>query len=142
MEGKKDIFEAAIHQAMNRNDDKDFRMTEEEAKKFREAFDKPEFQEMFAEYVKEISDPKHREEQEMYIRQMEGEQKVPEGKELVRPEAAFVLKTYITHGPSKEEEDAPSAAAARGKLFVNVVTSPRVGPPSSAPAPGARPGAT
>ena len=29
-------------------------------------------------------DPKHREETEEYIRQLEGEQKVPEGKELIR----------------------------------------------------------
>lgn len=31
-----------------------------------------------------FADPKHREETEEYIRQLEGEQKVPEGKELIR----------------------------------------------------------
>jgi hypothetical protein len=32
----------------------------------------------------ELQDPKNREETEAYISQLEGEQKVPEGKELIR----------------------------------------------------------
>jgi hypothetical protein len=39
---------------------------------------------MFAEYMDEIQDPKYREETESYIDQLEKEEKVPQGKELVR----------------------------------------------------------
>ena len=67
-----DDMEAMFLEAQKRNgDDKDFNMTEDETKKFTKAFGDPEFRKMMAEYVDEISDPKHREEQEAYIRQME-----------------------------------------------------------------------
>ena len=46
--------------------------------KFRKAFQDPEFCKMMSEYVDEISDPKHRAEQDAYIRQMEAEGDVPE----------------------------------------------------------------
>lgn len=39
---------------------------------------------MFAEYMDELQDPAHREENEAYISQLEGEDKVPSGKELIR----------------------------------------------------------
>jgi hypothetical protein len=44
---------------------------------------------------------------------------VPEGKELIRPEAGFVVKTHkLLKGGEKE------------KLFVNLVQSPSIGPPT------------
>lgn len=67
-----DDMEAMFLEAQKRNGDaKDLNMTEDETKKFTKAFGDPEFRKMMAEYVDEISDPKHREEQEAYIRQME-----------------------------------------------------------------------
>ena len=56
----------------------------EEVKKFKVAFDDPEFRKLFSEYVDEIQDSKNRLETEQYIRQLEEENKVPEGKELIR----------------------------------------------------------
>ena len=56
----------------------------DEQVKFKKAFDDPEFRKMFSDYMDEIQDPKHREENEMYINQLEGEKKVPQGKQLVR----------------------------------------------------------
>jgi dynein assembly factor 2, axonemal len=44
--------------------------------KFEKSFKDPEFCKLFADYVDEITDPKHREEQEAYISQLEGEKKV------------------------------------------------------------------
>ncbi len=50
----------------------------------KKAFDDPEFRKLFADYMDEMQDPTHKEETESYIRQLEGEQKVPMGKELIR----------------------------------------------------------
>jgi hypothetical protein len=58
--------------------------TDEEASRFQSAFSDPKFREMFADYMQEIQDPKYREETEQYISQLEGDRKVPEGKELIR----------------------------------------------------------
>lgn len=58
--------------------------TPEEADRFKKAFSDPEFRKLFADYMDEMQDPQHREETEAYISQLESEQKVPEGKELIR----------------------------------------------------------
>lgn len=60
------------------------KFTEEESNRFKKAFADPEFRKMFAQYMDELQDPAHREETEAYISQLESEQKVPEGKELIR----------------------------------------------------------
>lgn len=67
-----------------RNPQGEFKFSEAEARRFKEAFADPEFRKMFAQYIDEMQDPKNREETEAYISQLEGEQKVPEGKELIR----------------------------------------------------------
>lgn len=72
------MFETSQHQT------KESKFTPEEANRFKKAFSDPEFRKMFSEYMDDLQDPKHREETEMYISQLEGEQKVPEGKELIR----------------------------------------------------------
>lgn len=56
----------------------------DEANKFKKAFEDPEFRKLFADYMDEMQDPKHRQETEDYITQLEGEQKVPTGKQLIR----------------------------------------------------------
>lgn len=58
--------------------------TSEESNRFKKSFEDPEFRKLFADYMDELQDPKNREETEAYISQLEGEQKVPEGKELIR----------------------------------------------------------
>ena len=72
----KEMFERAQSEKM--------KFTPEETERFKRAFADPEFRKMFSEYVDEIQDPRNREETEQYIQQLEGEQKVPEGKELIR----------------------------------------------------------
>jgi len=69
----------------------------EEASRFRKAFADPEFRKMFAEYMDELQDPKNREETEAYITQLEGEQKVPEGKELIRYDVT-ALRSHLDYG--------------------------------------------
>ena len=62
----------------------EMQFTPEESARFQKSFEDPEFRKLFAEYLDELQDPKNREETEAYITQLEGEQKVPEGKELIR----------------------------------------------------------
>ena len=54
----------------------DLKLTPDEVKKFETAFKDPEFKKMFAEYAKEISDPKNKAESDAYLRQLEYENKV------------------------------------------------------------------
>lgn len=96
--------------------------TPEEADKFKKAFDDPEFRRMFSEYVEEMSDPKNREETEMYISQLEGEQKVPQGKELIRPLPSFVAKTHKT--------DASKPESKGDKIWLNIVMSDKIAEPT------------
>eukprot|EP00752_Nemacystus_decipiens_P003077 g2851.t1 len=109
---------------------KDFEITTEEARKFKAAMADPEFQSMLRDYMEEMQDPKYRAEQEEYICELEGRNEVPEGKETVHPAPGFVIKTKFTKG---------SADAVPEKLFVNVVTSDKLGKPYSK-ASSARPG--
>mmetsp|Transcript_2413 Transcript_2413/g.6057 ORF Transcript_2413/g.6057 Transcript_2413/m.6057 type:complete len:665 (+) Transcript_2413:406-2400(+) len=97
---------------------KELNMSKEEVNKFEKAFKDPKFMEMFAEYAKEISDPKNREETDLYLRQLEMENRVEEvygkGVELIVPEAGFVIKTQ-----DKTNQH---------KVFINVCHSEKVEP--------------
>lgn len=75
--------QAADSESSSSNGSK-LQFSSEEAARFKKAFSDPEFRKMFSEYMDELQDPKHREETEQYIAQLEGEKKVPEGKELIR----------------------------------------------------------
>lgn len=74
----------AMFDSSQKGGNEKMKFSPEEASRFRKAFADPEFRKMFAEYMDELQDPKNREETEAYITQLEGEQKVPEGKELIR----------------------------------------------------------
>ena len=76
-------FEEAFERSQKEHPDK-LGFTNEETLKFKKAFEDPEFRNLFAEYMDELQDPAHRDETEAYISQLEGENKVPAGKQLVR----------------------------------------------------------
>ena len=81
------------------------KITEKEAADMRSAFEKPEFRDMFRQYLEEISDPKARQvrrkgmyewcmplteesmlqEQEAYLQQLERESSIPDDVKLVKP---------------------------------------------------------
>ena len=92
----------------------------QETQKFKTAFDDPEFRKLFADYMDELQDPANRAETEAYITQLEGEQRVPEGKELIRPIPCFVTKMHKVLDDGKKE-----------KLFVNIVSSEKIMRPSN-----------
>ena len=77
------VLESLFQESQKRSNS-DLKISEEEASRFQKAFTDPEFRKLFAGYMDELADPKHREETEAYISQLEHEQKVPEGKELIR----------------------------------------------------------
>eukprot|EP01046_Picozoa_sp_COSAG06_P087746 COSAG06_NODE_34217_length_478_cov_0.614776_1_plen_132_part_01 len=84
-----------------------------------ECFKQDEFRTMFSDYVKELQDPKNREEYNEYLRQCEaggpGAAQIPEGMMLILPKVGFCLKTSSTKN---------------GKVFVNITHSAKVKPAS------------
>jgi dynein assembly factor 2 len=48
---------------------------------------------MMGEYVDEISDPKHRPEQDQYLRELEERGELPAGVKLIAPNPGFCIKT-------------------------------------------------
>eukprot|EP00804_Cyclotella_cryptica_P002030 CCRYP_007420-RA/>CCRYP_007420-RA protein AED:0.40 eAED:0.42 QI:0/0/0/1/1/1/2/0/261 len=99
----------------------DGRLTADEAKQFERAFQDESFRKLLADYASELSDPKHRAEQEAYIKQLEEQNELPSGKELIRPSAGFVVK--CTHRKMREKHDSKT------KLFLNMVHSEKVPKP-------------
>jgi len=94
----------------------DLNLSQEEVKKFNEAFEDPKFLELFADYAREISDPKHKAENDAYLRQIEAENRAGqvygEGLELVVPEAGFVVATSVgPGGPDPGDTSAPEPSA-------------------------------
>jgi dynein assembly factor 2 len=68
-------------------------MSQQELKTFTKAMEQKEFKEMMSEYVDEISNPKHRPEQDKYLEQLRDQGEIPPGHELIRPRAGFCMKT-------------------------------------------------
>ena len=100
---------------------KNINMTEEEAQRLSDCMGKEEFMGLFRDYIDDISDPKNQEEYDQYLRQLEEEGEIPEGDEIIRPTAGFVVKTKSVDVGSK--------------IFVNICGTPKVPKPSQ----GARP---
>ncbi|CAK5210232.1 unnamed protein product [Aphanomyces euteiches] len=107
-------LETAFETACRERKEK-FDMTEKEQQSFLKAMKDPEFRSLLNEYMQEISDPQHRAEQEMYLRQLENENKVPTDKQLVLPKPGFVVKTKYK----------------QKKMFINICSSDKMQPPSS-----------
>jgi hypothetical protein len=68
----------------------------------------PQFASLFADYMKEISDPKSRHENELYLNELEHKKSLPEGMKLLKPIPLFCIK--LVHPE-------------HGKLFVNICSS-------------------
>lgn len=68
-------------------------MSKQELRAFTKAMEQPEFKNMLADYVKEISDPAQKAEYEQYLRQLEEAGDLPVGTKLIQPNALFCIKT-------------------------------------------------
>jgi dynein assembly factor 2, axonemal len=70
--------------------------------------------------VADLQNPEYRAETEAYIGQLENEDKVPQGKELIRPEKGFVAKSR-----KKDQKDKTDT-----KVFINIVQSEKITKPT------------
>ena len=68
-------------------------MSKQELKAFTSAMEHDEFKSILSDYVKEISDPKNQAEYELYLKQLEDAGDLPVGTKLIKPIAAFCMKT-------------------------------------------------
>eukprot|EP00985_Skeletonema_marinoi_P035244 scaffold46035_cov204-Skeletonema_marinoi.AAC.1 len=101
----------------------DIQLTATEAKKFDAAFKSEEFRRLMADYVDSLSDPSNREEQEAYITHLEANKELPPDKSLIRPNAGFVVKCFISGTQDKVSKTK--------KIFLNIVHSDAIIQPSS-----------
>uniref|UniRef100_A0A7S2S5N0 Protein kintoun n=1 Tax=Mucochytrium quahogii TaxID=96639 RepID=A0A7S2S5N0_9STRA len=119
-----DVFNQCLKQAMDQNKEK-LDLSKDEQEKFMNAMQKPEFTKLMKDYMDEISDPKHRAEQEAYLEQLEKDNKVPENVNLVHPKAGFCLKL------KRKEKNAEGIFEHAGKLFVNICQIDQVEKPKA-----------
>ena len=135
---KADIFKKAL----SRNVD-DANLSREEAAKLTDSMENEEFQQLFMEYVDEISNPKHRAENELYLKQLEEQNECPEGKQVLHPEKGFVLRFKFTRNGSHNSKNSRKSAKKQGntkpsKLFLNIVHSDKIDKPTSTDASGGK----
>ena len=126
-------------------------LTSDEVDKFQTAFKDETFKKMFAEYAKEISDPKNKAESDAYLKQLEMEGKIEQvyGKDvqLIMPKPGFVAKTFREEQEVSKEGDEgsdrgsetekqPPEKGRKHKAFVNVCHSEKVADATSEKRPG------
>jgi hypothetical protein len=114
------MMEKAFEAAQSGKGSENLNLTPDEAERFKKAFDDPEFCKLMSDYVGDLQNPEYRAETESYISELEGENKVPAGKELVRPTPGFVAKLY------KKKTDGQG-----DKVFINIVSSDKITKPTS-----------
>ncbi|CAD8191628.1 unnamed protein product [Paramecium pentaurelia] len=100
----------------------DLKITRDEFKKIEKAMKKPEFAELMGDYMKEISDPKNREEYDQYLKQLERESELPKGMKLIKPEPHFCVKTTIWNKQNRKHEQ---------KFFINICSTGVIDKPQS-----------
>jgi dynein assembly factor 2 len=112
-----------------RGSSEDLNLTPEEVDKFQTAFKDENFKKMFAEYAKEISDPKNKAESDAYLKQLEYEGRIEKvyGKDvqLVMPKPGFVAKTFQEGEGGEGEGSDPSQNSSdskktKSKAFINI----------------------
>jgi dynein assembly factor 2, axonemal len=126
-------------------------LTSDEVDKFQTAFKDETFKKMFAEYAKEISDPKNKAESDAYLKQLEMEGKIEQvyGKDvqLIMPKPGFVAKTFQEEQEVSKEGDEgsdrgsetekqPPKKGRKHKAFINVCHSEKVADATSEKRPG------
>ena len=96
---------------------KELDVSNEEAKKLTSAFEQPEFKQLFDEYVKEISDPSARAENDAYLRQFESTQSSSPQPSGVDPSSLIAPSAWLCVQSSSQ----------RSTVYVNLCTSSKIG---------------
>ncbi len=130
-----DVLKQAFRKNQTKQKDEKLKLSKEEADKFEKAFEQKEFRDLMAQYVSEISDPSHRAEQEQYLRQLEEQNELPDGKDILRPQPGFVLKFKYSKKRSSSSSQKSKRKDKNEKLFINVVHSKQVNQPTYTVAP-------
>ena len=81
-----------------------------------------------AEYVTEISDPKYRAEQEEYLRQLEEQNEIPDGKKMIRPTKGYALEIKMKRG--RTASNRKKSKNKKSKVFINIVYSEEIKKPT------------
>ena len=128
----KEAFQKTLlHNQKNKNDKNDnIKLTKEEMNHLEKAFEEKEFRNLMVEYMNEISDPKYRAEQDEYLRQLEEQNELPNGKDILRPEPGFVMKFKFTREKKQKKQKSSKHKKVQEKLFVNIVHSKQIDQPT------------
>jgi len=134
-ESRQDALDAALQAKLHNKATEEPTLTKTESNRLISLMEKDdEFKTLFKTYIEEISDPKNRAEQEAYLRQLEEQNEVPDGKQVLRPEPGFVLKfkygKKVTESLWKNRRSSKKQRKLN-KLFINVVYSKDIGKPTS-----------
>mmetsp|Transcript_5886 Transcript_5886/g.10808 ORF Transcript_5886/g.10808 Transcript_5886/m.10808 type:complete len:195 (+) Transcript_5886:130-714(+) len=95
-------------------------LSTKEKKRLYECLRKKEFHDLLHDYMKDLQDPKTRMEQEMYIRQLEGNNQLPAGLKILRPKPEFCVKTKII------DESKSGKSKHQDTIFINICSSDHV----------------
>ena len=100
----------------------DKRITRKEARDLLTALDKPEFNGLMDDYLKEISDPNNIKETNQFLKESEEKKDLPANVRLAKPTPGFCIKSekYSIKHPSQ-----------RKKVFINIVSYDEVQPPEN-----------
>jgi len=88
---------------------------------------------LMAEYVADISDPKHRAEQDSYLRHLELENDIPLGKQVIWPSPGFVIKMKKVRSTEEKEImlNKNKIDKCKSKIFINIVYSDKIEKPTA-----------
>jgi dynein assembly factor 2 len=90
-------------------------LTASEQRRLMECMKEPKFLELLSEYAKEISDPKNREENEQYLRELEKEGNLSNiNCQIIFPQPCFCVQTRVINDENKP-------------LFLNICSSDKIG---------------
>ena len=100
----------------------DKRITRKEARDLLTALDKPEFNGLMDDYLKEISDPNNIKETNQFLKESEEKKDLPANVRLAKPTPGFCIRSekYSIKHPSQ-----------RKKVFINIVSLDEVQPPEN-----------
>ena len=100
----------------------DKRITRKEARDLLTALDKPEFNGLMDDYMKEISDPNNIKETNQFLKESEEKKDLPANVRLAKPTPGFCIRSekYSIKHPSQ-----------RKKVFINIVSLDEVQPPEN-----------
>ena len=100
----------------------DKRITRKEARDLLTALDKPEFNGLMDDYLKEISDPNNIKETNQFLKESEEKKDLPANVRLAKPTPGFCIRS---------EKYSIKHPAQRKKVFINIVSLDEVKPPEN-----------